>query len=113
MNSANSAEPDHEAALQNIANNVSDAHVGKMFGASCIKVTNGKAAAILWKNVILFKLNAKDQKEALSLDGASLGFHLYAPEKPMRGWVAIPDKHFGRWSYFAKKAVKFTLKAKK
>ena len=54
---------------------------------------------------MLFKLNEKDQKEALKLDGAQIGAHLYDTKKPMKGWVSIPFKHSYLWIDFTKLAV--------
>ncbi len=90
-----------------IINEVPDAIEGRMFGASCIKLISGKAVAILWKDNMLFKLDAKAQQEALKLDGSSIGSHLYAPDKPMKGWVSLPFKHSAKWANFTKKAVAF------
>ena len=90
-----------------IINEVPDAIEGKMFGASCIKLINGKAVAILWKDNMLFKLEKKAQQEALKLDGSSIGSHLYAPDKPMKGWVSLSFAHSDQWANFTKKAVAF------
>ncbi len=62
-----------------IINDVPGAIEGKLFGAPCIKSTNGKAAAIFWKNDMLFKLEEKDRKVVFELDGAAVGAHLYDP----------------------------------
>ena len=90
-----------------IIDEVPDATEGKMFGAFCIKSINGKAAAILWKDHMLFKLDGKAQQDALKLSGSSIGSHLYAPDKPMRGWVSLPFKHSDKWASFTKKAIAF------
>jgi len=80
---------------------------GKMFGASCIKSINGKTDALLWKDHMLFKLDEKTQQDALRLSGSSIGSHLYAPDKPMKGWVSVPIKHSDKWPNFTKKAIAF------
>jgi len=84
-----------------------NAMVGKMFGASCLKSINGKAAVLLWKDHMLFKLDEKTQQDALRLSGSSIGSHLYAPDKPMKGWVSVPLKHSDKWPNFTKKAIAF------
>jgi len=84
-----------------------------MFGAKCIKTTNGKTAAFYWKRSMVFKLDKVEFDQALSLDGAGLGTHLYAPEKQMKGWVSIPKKHSNKWAYFAEKALAFVGKLKR
>lgn len=96
---------DSEKLFHKIVMEVPEALEGKMFGASCIKSINGKAAAIFWKNNMLFKLGEKEREEALELEGASLGFHLYAPDKPMKGWVFVPTKHSDKWTNFTVKAI--------
>lgn len=98
---------DPKELFHEIAKEIPEAIEGKMFGALCIKSKNGKAAAIFWKNDMLFKLGEKDQEEALKLSGSSIGFHLYAPEKQMKGWVFVPEKHSGKWINFTKKAIKY------
>ena len=96
-----------EKLFHQIVHEVPDSLEGKMFGASCIKSINGKAVAILWKDNMLFKLEKKVQQEALKLDGSNIGSHLYAPDKPMKGWVSSPFKHSDKWVNFTKKAVAF------
>jgi len=101
-----------EELFHQIVDEVPYAIEGKMFGASCIKSINGKAVAILWKDNMLFKLDEKVQQEALRLKGSRIGSHLYAPDKPMKGWVSLPLKHSDKWANFTKEAISFvkTLK---
>lgn len=101
-----------EELFNQIVNQVPDAIEGKMFGASCIKSINGKVVAILWKDNMLFKLDGKSQQEALKLNGSSIGFHLYAPDKPMKGWVSLPIEHSDKWIDFTKKSVVFGMTLK-
>ena len=96
-----------EEFFHQIVSEVPEAIEGKMFGASCIKSINGKAIAILWKDHMLFKLDEKEQQEALQLDGSSIGAHLYAPDKPMKGWISIPFAHSDKWIDYSKKALAF------
>ncbi len=95
-----------ERKFHDIASQIPDAKLGKVFGAQCIK-SGRKAAAILWNSDVLFKLDTNDQKEALSLNGSNVSSHLYAEDKPMNGWVTIPFNHAEKWQYFAEKAVKY------
>jgi len=46
--------------------------------------------AIFWKDSMLFKLAEKELEEVLKIDGASIGSHLYALDKPMKGWAMVP-----------------------
>ena len=96
-----------EALFNQIFIEVPDARKGKMFGASCIKSMNGKVAAILWKDNMLFRLDERARQEAVKLDGSSIASHLYAPDKPMKGWISVPFKHSGKWAGFTKKAIAF------
>lgn len=98
---------EYEELFHKIAQQVPDAIEGKMFGALCIKSTNGKACAIFWKGSMLFKLDDKGQAEALKLDGAEIGSHLYAPNKPMKGWVLIPSSFSEKWLSFTIKAIAY------
>lgn len=98
-----------EKFFHKIVNDIPDAIEGKMFGAMCVKSTSGKAVAIFWKNNMLFKLGKKEQEEALALDGASVGSHLYAPDKPMKGWVQIPTKHADKWADLTAKAMAYVM----
>ena len=101
-----------EKLYHQIINEIPDASEGKMFGAPCIKSINGKATALLWKNNMLFKLDEKAQQDALKLSGSGIGSHLYAPDKPMKGWISLPLKHSDKWSNFTKKAVAFVATLK-
>lgn len=96
-----------EAVFHKIIQEIPDAEEGKVFGAACIKLIHGKTVAILWNDNMLFKLDEQSQREALELNGARVGSHLYAPEKPMKGWIAIPEAHAERWAEFTGKAVAY------
>ena len=84
-----------------------------MFGAPCIKAANGKVAAILWQESMIFKLDEKTQNEALKLQGSKQATHLYDSNKPMSGWITIPEKHADQWKIFTKKAIKFVSSLEK
>ncbi len=68
---------------------------GKMVGAKCIKSLNGKTAAFYWHGSMVFKLDRESQVAALKLNDSKISSHLYAPEKQMKGWVSIQEKHSG------------------
>lgn len=92
-----------EEFFYEIVASLPDAKLSKMFGALCFKAPNGKAAAMYWKGDMVFKLTGEDEKEALSLDGASY----FDPmgNRPMQGWVQIPYHYKDRWKEFAKKSL--------
>lgn len=96
--------------FQNIIDNIPSAIEGKIFGAKCIKAKNGKTAAIFWKDEMLFKLTENDLKDALKLPGAKVGSHLYAPERPMNGWLSLSFEMNIKWKYFTKKAIEYVEK---
>ena len=105
--------PSPPELFHKIANNIPNALESKLFGAACIKLKNGKTAAIFWQDCMLFKLNELAQKEALKLDAVKIASHLYAPEKPMKGWIVIPFKHSNTWESFTKLAIAFVKTIKK
>ena len=80
---------------------------GKMFGAPCIKASNGKTAAFLWEGNMVFKLDKQDIEQALMLEGAETGRHLYNPSKEMKGWVILPKEQASEWQEYAIKAINF------
>ena len=100
-----------EQLYHEIAKKLPDTTEGKMFGALCIKAPNGKALAMLWKNEMIFKLDEKNLKEALSLDGAKL----FEPmdNRPMREWVQLSSDYSDRWQEFAQKAREYVANLKK
>ena len=69
-----------EELFHQIIIDIPEAIEGKMFGANCIKLINGKVVTIFWKDNMLFKLPENELNEALALEGAAIGSHLYAPE---------------------------------
>ena len=102
-----------EKIFNTIIKNIPNGSEGKMFGAKSIKSKNGKTAAFFWNKNMTFKLNAKDQLEALKINGAKIGSHLYAKEKLMKGWILIPEKHSDKWMEFAEKSVDYAEKLDK
>lgn len=94
-----------EEWFHKIADKLPNATKGKVFGAMGIKAANGKTAAIFWKDEVIIKLNAEDEKEALKLSESRLGTHLYAPEKKMKNWVTLPFVHSDKWEYLIKKSI--------
>jgi hypothetical protein len=94
-----------EELFHRIAKDLPDAKEGKMFGALCIKAPNGKAAAMFWKDQMVFKLKGEAEQEAMSLDGADV----FKPmgDRPMTGWVRMPFAHADRWPDFAGRAMDY------
>ena len=95
-----------EELFHQLAEEIPDSKEGKMFGALCLKTSSGKAAAMFWNDSMIFKLDGRAEKEALKLDGANIGTHLYDSQKQMKGWVEIPFKHSTQWKRFAELAIK-------
>jgi len=103
-----------EEHYHQIADQLEGIKKGKMFGALCIKTeNNGKAAAMFWKDNMVFKLRGDAEAEALSLDGSDV----FAPAKgrAMKGWILVPFDYVDRWAEFTKAAVEFvgTLESNK
>lgn len=82
----------------------------KLFGAMSIKASNGKTAAFFWNEDMTFKLDETIRQKALKISGAKIGSHIYAPEKPMKGWVCVPSEHTDSWAELSDAAVKFINK---
>ena len=95
-----------EELFHKLAKNIPDAKEGKMFGALCLKILSGKAVAMFWNDSMIFKLDGRAEKEALNLNGANIGTHLYDSPKQMKGWVQIPFQHAAQWKRFAELAIK-------
>ncbi len=96
-----------EILFLDIIQQIPNAIKGKAFGALCIKVHNGKIAAIFWKERILLKLPLIDLNISLKLKESKTATHLYSTDKPMKGWVSIPYRHSEQWIKYAKKAVEY------
>lgn len=101
-----------EKLFHNIIKGLSNGIEGKIFGAKCIKSTKGKTAAFYWQKNMVFKLDRETREKALKLVGSKIGSHLYAPDKPMKGWVSIPEMHADKWTDFTKKALKYVEELK-
>lgn len=95
-----------EEHYHQIADKQTGTKKGKMFGALCIKTeNNGKAAAIYWKEHMVFKLQGEAASDALSLDGSTV----FAPmgDREMKGWIQVPFDYVDQWETFAEASVAF------
>jgi len=88
-----------EAYFTELTKEIPNAAPGKMFGALCMKMPNGKSAAMFWKDNIVVKLQGEALNEALSLDDAKLFEPMEG--KPMKDWVQIPFGYKDQWKMFA------------
>ncbi|AHF17919.1 hypothetical protein [Niabella soli] len=81
---------------------IPDAQPGKMFGALCMKMPNGKSGAMFWKDHLVVRLQGKEMEMALALSGA----RIFEPMegRPMNGWVQVPFAHKNKWMAFAKQS---------
>jgi hypothetical protein len=100
-----------EALFHEIAENTPDVKEGKMFGALCFKTPNGKAAAMFWKEHMVFKLEGIQLEKALALEGAKLFDPMGG--RPMGGWAQVPFKHAKKWPQLAKESADYVRKLKK
>ncbi|MDQ6757323.1 MAG: hypothetical protein M3004_10350 [Bacteroidota bacterium] len=89
-----------EIYFNELTEKIANAKAGKMFGALCMKMPNGKSAAMFWKNNIVVKLHGKALQDALSLDGTKLFEPMEG--RPMKEWVQIPFDYKSKWEMFAK-----------
>lgn len=102
-----------EEQFHEIISKIPGAREGKAFGVPCIKAKNSKTAAIFWQDRVLFKLDRSGQKEALQVDGALPGTHVFSADRPMKGWVWLPAEQADQWLDFAKLAVNYVGGLKK
>lgn len=80
-----------------------DIKPGKMFGCDCIKTPNGKAAAMLWHDNIIVKLNEIDLAASLTIKGAKIFEPMEG--RPMNGWVQIPFSQKKEWELWLQKSI--------
>lgn len=88
-----------EIFFTELVNGIPNAKPGKMFGALCMKMPNGKSAAMFWKDNIVVKLPEEILQEAIGLNGA----RLFEPMegRSMKEWVQIPSDHKSTWKTYA------------
>jgi hypothetical protein len=79
---------------------------GKMFSALCMKLPNGKAAAMFWRDFLVVKLPEAEREKALTLKGAQLFDPMDG--RPMKEWVQVPFEHKSKWKELIASSVKFT-----
>jgi hypothetical protein len=92
-----------EQLFHDIAASIPDTTEGKMFGALCIKASNGKAGVMYWKEFMIFKLSGEAEKEAMKLKGAKV----FEPGgRPMNGWIQLSEDHAAKWKKLAETAMK-------
>jgi hypothetical protein len=100
-----------QEVFHQLASLLPDAKESSMFGAPCLKVPSGKAAIMLYREDMVFKLEGEALKNALNLPGA----HLFNPmgDRPMGGWVQLSLTHQDKWLEYAKKAFDYVKTIKK
>jgi len=83
---------------------------GKMFGSLCMKTSDGKSAAMLWKNHLVIKLDKKDIDKVMKIKGVVF----FEPMKgrPMREWLQIPFELSSQWKELTGKSLQFVIKGK-
>ena len=100
-----------EELFHQLASQFPEVKESKMFGTPCFKVPSGKAAVMLYKEDMVFKLEGNALDEALQLDGA----HLFNPmgDRPMGGWVQLSLHHQDKWFTYAQMAIEYVKTIKK
>lgn len=100
-----------ETLYHEITQLLPDATESKMFGALCIKAPNGKAAALFWRDEMVFKTDKSTEADLLSLDGA----HVFTPAegKSMNGWIQVPYHYSDQWLTFAEQSLNLAAAIKK
>lgn len=101
--------------FEKIIESIPGAKAGKMFSAKCIKMPNGKVGAMLWRDMLVIKMDAAGAEEALVSYEAE-------PFTPMEGrkmnnWFTIPFTQKKHWKELAAQscaeAALLTVKKKK
>jgi hypothetical protein len=92
-----------EELFHKIASELPGMEEGKMFGALCIKATNGKSGVMFWREDMIFKLDGDNLEKALSLKDAKLFDPMGG--RPMNGWVQVPNAHSAKWKKYAEIAM--------
>lgn len=99
---------DAEAAFYEVGNSIEGAETSQMFGKKCYK-TDGKAFICFFQNSMVFKLQANQHFEALSLQGSVL-FDPSGKKRPMKEWVQVSYEHHKLWIQFATAAHNYVSK---
>ncbi len=84
-----------ESYFNELTEQISDAIPGKMFGALCVKMPNGKAGAMFWRDFLVVKLSGETLEKAHKLSGVDV--FTPAEGRPMSGWYTIPYEHKRHW----------------
>jgi hypothetical protein len=94
-----------ESQYHAVSQKLKDAEQSQMFGKPCYKI-NGKAFVSFFNDAMVFKLEGKAHKEAISLKGAQL-FDPSGKKRPMKEWVQVPYEHQQHWGKFAREAMRY------
>lgn len=86
---------DAELYFNELTTQIPEAKPGKMFGALCVKMPNGKAGAMFWRDFLVVKLSGETLSRAEKLSGVSV--FTPAEGRPMGGWYTIPFRHKSEW----------------
>jgi hypothetical protein len=93
-----------------LACDIPDSKPGKMFGSLCIKLSNGKSAAMMWKDDIVVKLPKTEMEKIQKLKGVKLFEPMEG--RPMKEWLQVPFSHSSEWKGLIKKSADFVLSEK-
>ena len=76
-----------------------DVASGKMFGMPCLKRSDGKIFACLWKDggLTVKLVHEAARTDALAIPGAGIGSHAFDPSRQMLQWVHVPAAQAGEW----------------
>ncbi|MBS1645487.1 MAG: hypothetical protein JST36_10655 [Bacteroidetes bacterium] len=88
-----------------LASTINEASISKMFGCTCIKAPNGKAAAFIKEDKLVVK-PPKDRIEILLKSGYAM-FSPMGKERPMNGWIEIPFEEAESWPSYLEEAFNF------
>ncbi len=92
-----------EQLFHDLAENIPGVKEGKMFGSLCLKTSNGKSCAMLWKDCLVVKLGTDELNKTLKLKGITS----FEPMKgrPMKEWLQVPLTYADLWEKLALKSL--------
>ncbi|MEP7054668.1 MAG: hypothetical protein ABI912_05410 [Actinomycetota bacterium] len=81
---------------------------GMIFGHHGLKTAARKMFCFEHGDSLVFKLDDEAHNEAIGLAGAAV----FTPmaDRPMNGWIVVPERHSAQWSHLAQAAFAYVTK---
>ncbi len=94
-----------ELLFKEIGKKVPGVKEGKMFGCLCLKTPKGKAAAMLWKDELVVKLEKSELERIMKLKGSK--FFEPMDNRPMKEWVQVSLSQSPIWPELIRKSLDY------